>query len=493
MLLVLVSLWTLLAAPRPAAAEDAPRILNASAEVAAHNALVVELRVRTDVPAGLVISYGNREVGTFRIVRPANGTTEQTVRIMRLRAESDYGLVVYAVAGDQWSTPWVRDVRTGQLPDVLKQWSFTTTGRPTFELSYSSFNSGGHTGIVVQDETGAIVWYYHLPGGNIIAGLRRLDSGDFLAMVQGVGLLRISEDARLLQIIEDRDGETYSHHDMEVLPDGRVLGLVDLPARVDLTSYGKGAAELIANPAIAEFHLESGRKTVLWQGLGPIDPMREMHLPGLLPIDGARIGPALDWLHTNSITQGPRGNYLVSSPFTDAVYSISSDFQRIEYRLGGPLSDFRFERPEDRFYFEHSAYELPNGNVLLFDNGGARWTSHQRPASEGGAYSRAIEYQLDRSTGIARKVWEYRHTSDASAPVVSSAVRLANGNTLVNFGVSPVLLVEVDPQQRPVWTLSYSAPATFAPPVNTGALTIRFVVRPLDTLNGEVRLAAGAR
>lgn len=486
-----VALWTLLASARPVEAQAAsPRILQATATVAAHNSLVVELRVRTDVPAGLVVTYGNASAGQFRIARPSNGTTEQVVQVLRLRADSDYGFVVYAVADGQWSEARIGSFRTGVLPDILRQWSFAATGRPTFEMTYSSFSAGGHTGVVVQDETGAVVWYYHLPGGNLIAGVRRLPTGEFLAIVQGVGLARISQDARLVQVIEDREGETYTHHDLDVQPDGRVLALVDVPARVDLTRYGKGPAELIANPAIAEFHLASGRKSVVWSGLGPIDPMREMHLPGLIPIGGARIGPALDWLHTNSLTRGPRGNYLVVSPFTDAVYSISADFQRIEWRLGGPLSDFRFERPEDRFYFHHSAYELPNGNVLLFDNGGAAWTSHQRPAEEGGAYSRAVEYALDRNAGVARKVWEYRHSPDASAPVVSSVVRLANGNSLVNFGVAPVLLVEVDAQQRPVWTLSYSAPVRFAPPVNTGGLTIRFQVHPLDALAGEVRLAA---
>jgi hypothetical protein len=67
--------------------------------------------------------------------------------------------------------------------------------------------------------------------------------------------------------------------------------------------------------------------------------------------------------------------------------------------------------------------------------------------------------------------------------------RLANGNTLVNFGVAPVVLVEVDPQGRPVWELTYTAPAQYEPPIDIGAFSARTQVLPLDSVNGEVRIA----
>jgi len=41
--------------------------------------------------------------------------------------------------------------------------------------------------------------------------------------------------------------------------------------------------------------------------------------------------------------------------------------------------------------------------------------------------------RLDAAAGTAVKVWEYRPTPDNYAPSLSSAYRLSNGNTLVNF------------------------------------------------------------
>jgi hypothetical protein len=93
---------------------------------------------------------------------------------------------------------------------------------------------------------------------------------------------------------------------------------------------------------------------------------------------------------------------------------------------------------------------LPNGHLLLFDNGNGR------PMTEGGLYSRGLELELDWDSMTAAKVWEYRHevvNSDGSSVYKYSnsqgmAHRLENGNTLVLFGsdIDPVTLVAKNPQ-----------------------------------------------
>ncbi|MCH9007755.1 hypothetical protein IIA29_07075 [candidate division KSB1 bacterium] len=53
---------------------------------------------------------------------------------------------------------------------------------------------------------------------------------------------------------------------------------------------------------------------------------------------------------------------------------MSPDFTEIEWQLGlgndgSPRNDFEWEDPADRFYRAHTATQLPNGNLLVFDNG----------------------------------------------------------------------------------------------------------------------------
>jgi hypothetical protein len=76
---------------------------------------------------------------------------------------------------------------------------------------------------------------------------------------------------------------------------------------------------------------------------------------------------------------------------------------------------------------QHDPRPLPNGNVLIFDNGTHR---PDHPAT----FSRVIEVD-PRNSEI---VWEYVDQSlfEFFSPYISGAQRLANGNTLICEGVT---------------------------------------------------------
>jgi hypothetical protein len=70
------------------------------------------------------------------------------------------------------------------------------------------------------------------------------------------------------------------------------------------------------------------------------------------------------------------------------------------------------------------AVSLPNGNLLLYDNG----TSHQPQET------RSVEYAVDPAAGTARLIWEYRQQPPVYTQAVGSVQRLESGNTLVGYG-----------------------------------------------------------
>jgi len=163
---------------------------------------------------------------------------------------------------------------------------------------------------------------------------------------------------------------------------------------------------------------------------------------------------------------------VVSLPALNQVISIASDYQRLEWRLGGPNATI-VPDPSGEFWFQHTAQEIAPNRLLLFDNG------RDRP---GKLFSRALELVLDPAMGTAAKAWEFRPTPDVYAPIVGSARRLKDGPTLVDFGTrpgvlgssGPIVVYEVGPDGLPTWSLRV-----------VGGELLNYRATPMDDLAGE--------
>ena len=115
----------------------------------------------------------------------------------------------------------------------------------------------------------------------------------------------------------------------------------------------------------------------------------------------------------------------------------------IVWKLGGVDGDFSFVNdPLDGFSFQHGARELPNGNILLFDNGNGHNPQH----------SRAVEYRLDVNAGTATLVWQYVPDPPIFGAFMGFTQRLANGNTLIDYGARSVVQ-EVNAAGQLIWEL----------------------------------------
>jgi hypothetical protein len=198
----------------------------------------------------------------------------------------------------------------------------------------------------------------------------------------------------------------------------------------------------VVGEAIWEWRPESGQVTKKWSSFDAFDWARDR---------GPQTAPN-NWMHANSIMIGARGNIVVSARNLDEVFSISPNFQSIEWRLGGPNPTIQL--PEaDRFYSQHSAVEVSPNRILLLDNGLGR------PNNE--FWSRAIELQINPTAHGASAVWSYRPQPDISALRVGSVARLSNGNTVAGFGWGqgfPITAREVTPSGQVVWSLTGKQP-----------------------------------
>jgi Arylsulfotransferase (ASST) len=137
-----------------------------------------------------------------------------------------------------------------------------------------------------------------------------------------------------------------------------------------------------------------------------------------------------EWTHGNSVEELPGGNLLLSFRTISTVAIVERATGAVVWTLGAPpLAQ------------QHAPTRLPNGNLLIFDNGTHR-VDHPLP------HSRVIEVEL----ATKRIVWSYqeRRPFDFFSPFISNAQRLPNGNTLIcegNFG----RLFEVTAEGEAVW------------------------------------------
>lgn len=189
-------------------------------------------------------------------------------------------------------------------------------------------------------------------------------------------------------------------------------------------------------------------------------------------------GPRWDYAHLNSIEMLPDGDLLASFRHLSAVLRIAGSdhdgFQRgdIEWRLGGRRSDFTFVGdPYDGPCAQHTASMLPDGHVLVFDDGSGLLAGDLcvDPAHPDGPFtartqSRVAEYALDGDT--ATLVWSYEPPGWYSW-FMGSARRLDNGDTLVGWAAETrALAQEVDGDGEILWQLRLADPRPSPQPIS---------------------------
>jgi hypothetical protein len=157
------------------------------------------------------------------------------------------------------------------------------------------------------------------------------------------------------------------------------------------------------------------------------------------------LDPSFVHSHINSIDVDLDSNLVVSSRNLDEITKIDRKNGNIIWRLGGKNNQFKFVNDSLGFSAQHSSSILPNGNLILFDNG-----LFHKPH-----FSRALEYRLDTTNKTATLVWSYRNSPDIASDIWGNVQRLKNGNTLVAWGDNEVAATEIDPGGQKMFEMTF--------------------------------------
>lgn len=159
-----------------------------------------------------------------------------------------------------------------------------------------------------------------------------------------------------------------------------------------------------------------------------------------------------DWLHLNAIYYDEEDHTIVfSGRHQSLVAKIGYEDGDIRWLLAHPAGwnaellpyvlspvdalGMAIEPGTDDFfpYFQHHPAKLPDGNVMLFDNGNFR-NFYDDPAVSEESYSRAVEYEIDPENRTARKVWEFNYDKTIFTRATGSVQYLRdNGHRVIGF------------------------------------------------------------
>ncbi len=157
-----------------------------------------------------------------------------------------------------------------------------------------------------------------------------------------------------------------------------------------------------------------------------------------------------NWTHSNAVFYNEDDNSMyLSSRVLSRITKINYDTGEIDWIMGFDMPSGDAEFGDNLFSFQHAVEMLPDGNMLLFDNGNRR--DHIDHTSATGT-SRAMELQFsDDVPPVATIVWEWE--APAFSAFLGDADRLPGGNTLVTVGALGIV-TEVDADSNEVWQLA---------------------------------------
>ncbi len=398
------------------------------------------------------------------------------VPVLGLRPQSAYHamLEVVAAAGTTASAPL--ELRSGDLPGALRNVRLDLSGPGTPPPGYLLTNvTLADTAFAVAfDRTGAIRWYRGFPalvGEHALACEQQLDGTFTLFVGASSGWQQVA--GRYYEFTAAGDsvatyaaGDPYYTDPHEVLVRSAGEGAAAVAVYVigydlrslDLTSFGGGSSQLVAGHSILRQSAE-GRVAFQWSAWDHFTLADWVTRPPNLTQT-----TQLDLDHATSIELDERGDYVVSFAAVTQVVKIDHTTGALRWRFGGRLNQFTLVGdPLGGFGIQHDVRLLPNGDLLLFDNG----NFHNPPES------RAVEYRLDTLAMTATLVWESRHAPPVYAPFVGSVQRFQNGHTLVGYGAADTM-TEVAEDGTVVWEGRVD--------VAGQALTIFYRVRELPSL-----------
>lgn len=325
------------------------------------------------------------------------------------------------------------------LPDDFVPVGVVQADTTQMANGWTFFMAGSLQGYVYAiDEAGSVRWIFTEKGLGAASVFLPLENGNYLVggdksfgQYYKYSLFEIDLTGH---IVHEYMIDGY-HHDAEELPSGNLLLLAN-------NINGQ-----VVEDTLYEVDRETGAILRTWD-FNAYFNVGNYNESGQHVSDINYGTSTSDWLHINGIDYNEQTNsLLISSRHQDAVFSMDLGTGEINWILSNPndlwpqyLADKLLTPADDNFewqYGQHNAIWLPNGDIMLFDNGDYRSkTSEDILDAATQSYSRAVIYHINQQDKTVSQVWEFGKDKgyDHFSAYISSVQYLGEDHYLIDFG-----------------------------------------------------------
>ena len=337
----------------------------------------------------------------------------------------------------------------------------TEPGITLFDIIPEGENTEFGALIVIVNEKGEVIWYQI---GSRYTDVRQLDNGNlvFIEATKVVEINMLGETVFEWRAIRNPAKHAgprvvptrIFHHEIFPMDKGNFLSLSVESRQYDnyRTSLKDPSAPTETTNVVGDVVIEfrpDGSIRKQWSLLDMLDPYRLGYDSLNTYWDQFFLKKTRDWSHSNAVIHDKRDNsIIVTSRHQDATIKFRRKNGELRWILG-PHENWNMEKfgkyllkpVNNRKYFfpyhAHAPMIMPNGNLLIYDNGNNRAAPFEPwlPVEEN--FSRVVEYAIDEETMEVELVWEYGQFVDN--PIYSGALGDADylpktGNVLITHG-----------------------------------------------------------
>ena len=385
------------------------------------------------------------------VEEPVEGDSEVRITLATGRTGTSTTYVVHCMDS---RNPAIE--RTGQEPGASTELiSISAQDEPTRNVVRATY-------LAIIDANGVPRWQQRLPNSRTVHFKVHPDGKYPYSYGEDPEIVILDENLDVVERVTTTDDlQRTGTHDFVIRENGNYVFEAYEPATRDFSAYtdenGKPYSTMQAtDDSVIEEVNPAGRRVLFWNSWD------DMYLNDCLQHRFPR-----DYAHINSVQVVDDADIIASFRGCSQVWRIDRETGAGEWLLGrSNRGDAEWEAHGIRtlkivgdlhgeFCGQHSARLIPNGHLLLFDNGNhcledPETGDTQRPNSE---FSRVVEYALDPDNGEA--VFVRQHCSGNICDRVSRSQghihRMDSGHWLISWGrgtssrVSDASVTEVDP------------------------------------------------